>query len=122
MKNLKSVFLCLFVLLIVQCTCTMRPIEEEYEMVSLFNNSEKRGSFIIGTGSIEEEEYFYIFVKEHDGALSRMNFPANRVKIYEGYETARVKYKTGGHEPYIYYRDVRMYVPKNTVVRQLKVK
>lgn len=103
--------------------------EEHYLYIySLKNSSEMRGDFVLGTGSIGEEEYYYYFYKGENGYV-RDKMPVGRVSIQEN-DNMRPKivrlYQLFSQDTWIKWRsspreDYIMYVPKNTVVQKFSV-
>jgi len=62
-------------------------------IVSLDFKSEVSGSFSLGSGSIDEEQYFYYYRQESDGALTLQKSPTWRSRLYMDStpDTARIE-------------------------------
>lgn len=103
--------------------------EEHYlHIYSLRNSNELSGSFVLGSGSIEETEYYYYFYKGKNGFV-RDKMPVSQVSIQESdsikpkivsledvySKDTWVKWSDSPSDEYI------MYVPKNTVVQKFSV-
>ena len=111
MKKLWLILICF--IFIISCTETY-----ERKIASVYNDKEISGSFLLGSGYINEREYYFAFVKREDGGLIRANFPANVTIIYEGYQEpyAIIEYYANT------YLNVKLYVPSNTIIKEFKIR
>ncbi len=64
------------------CIETENHIEHSYNIQSINNRGNLSGSFFLGTGRIDETEYFYTFV-EYDKGYVRRRFDVNDSIIFE---------------------------------------
>lgn len=109
-------------------------------IVSLNNNSEVQGSFILGSGTISETEYYFYFVKQDDGGLYRDKVKTRNVVIYETDKvTPRCEWTKVINKPVPSWilkreifdvlssdcyklKDFKFYVPTNTIIKEFKLR
>jgi len=108
-----------------------KPIEVtklEMEIASLHNSSETSGSFFLGIGSIDTEEYIFIFIGTKKEGYKRFKIPIEEVLIVEtnerepAYELSTYYYKNFfilGKKPYY---EKKLYVPENTIIQKYELK
>mgnify|MGYP000630283228 CR=1 FL=1 len=107
---------------------TYKPVSGETKnIISLRNNNEVSGSFILGSGRIDEKEYYYTFIKINNDKYKRKKYPVEKSVIYETSQNSQKvveKRKTIddpliigciSEEKYI------LRVPKGTIVKEFKV-
>lgn len=109
--------------------------ERAYEIVSLKSKSEISGSFFLGTGSIDDREYYYTFAEVEEDRYKRVTIPSDNSIIEETDE------KTPHVTKKYYVRDgvdwivpewidkgevskveYNIYVPKGTIIKEFSVK
>lgn len=105
--------------------------EHEFYIYSLGNDKYTEGSFILGSGSIDQKDYYFFFVNYTVG-MHREKLPVSEVYLIEGdYDRPAVKgvyrkYKDDGKfwkimddlEPRYY----KAYVPRGTIVKEFRVR
>ncbi|MFW6310839.1 MAG: hypothetical protein ACOC1K_01240 [Nanoarchaeota archaeon] len=103
----------------------------DYEIVSLKNSNQISGSFFIGSGYINNKEYYHVFAKVGDNEYKRKKYKTNNSLIKETTEqkphVKRKIYTKSLNEFFVpsfcfikTYRYV-IVVPPDTVVKQFKV-
>lgn len=81
-------------------------------------NNDLEGGFFLGTGSIDERTYYYVFVEgEHGYKLEKYDSRVTHiVEVEEGpYYTVKFKEKWSGYEEYI------LFVPVGTIIVEYKI-
>ncbi|MFW6046949.1 MAG: hypothetical protein ACOCP4_04090 [Candidatus Woesearchaeota archaeon] len=107
--------------------------EYMYNISSLHNNTEISGSFFIGSGSIDETEYYFTFVKIGDNTYKRKKFRTDDTYIIESNsgkprvikKTANMKlndYITPSWLTTITRPKYYMYVPEGTIIKDFRLK
>ncbi len=101
-------------------------------IISLGNSSQISGSFFIGSGSIRQQEYYFTFIKDSDGAFLRKQIPVLDSRIFMTNDQKphifwqKIKYKT----PFWFSiidcvpsKDTKIdiFVPENTIVQKFEV-
>ena len=95
---------------------------------SLKNQNDTEGDFLLGSGNIEQKEYYYYFYKGVNG-YNRGKINVNSVSIQET-NSRRAElveiYRTYSQDGFIRWQPQStnryiMYVPKNTIIKQFKV-
>jgi hypothetical protein len=90
---------------------------ERAEIVSAYDKSELSGAFILGTGSFGGEESYVVMLKHADGGISKRIYPYWRCRIYE---TAKTPYIEKIEDGFRF--TLKIYVPKNTIIREFRIK
>lgn len=96
------------------------------EIYSLNFGEKLSGQFILSSGSVESKEYYYYFVSAYGGFIKE-SIPTDKVIIIESDCAPHIEYYDRHIENwwdnYTIRRDgkVKMYVPKNTIIREFKV-
>jgi hypothetical protein len=128
---MKKLYL-IFLILCFVVSCDSKDIHKKYPIVSVFNDKEIQGSFILGCGTIKNVEWYYFFVQLTDGGLIRRAHPAKFIIVYEGHNEPYITYtqknclgsrdwiNENGHWSDIY--DFKIYVPAGTIVRKYVLK
>ena len=123
-ENMGIMFAFISVILIM-ASASVGALEEEYNEVLYDNiysvrgiNSDVNGSFFLGTGSVDEDTYYVVFV-EDDKGLRMEKFNTEKTYIVEvedsNYYVKKVKEKWESNEYYY------IYVPKGTVIVEFKI-
>lgn len=109
-----------------------------HDIVSIKNDSNLSGSFFIGSGSINQTEYYVYFIRMEDGGFKRDMVQSNKAVIYEiidenqtpkiewtiktskvhwlvqfGYDQFDIERRIEGH--------YRIFVPKGTIIQQFNL-
>ena len=111
-----------------ECTATYEKQETLYaEIVSIKDNSEIEGNFILGTGGISEKQYYYFYKKLGEGykidKLECSDCIIFEENIQSGYinkiETMPTKYKSiimfGKQTEY------HIYIPEGSIIKQFNL-
>lgn len=128
------------IVIISTISATLPNIEyKEYVNIVFLNNQQNiEGSFLLGSGTIKEVEYYFYFIKREDSGYKRDKIEVSKVIIYETDEESP-KMSWTKVEPiqneytkfwlapdisdFVYdYKDYRLIVPKNTIIREFQLK
>lgn len=138
LATLWSIAAGLFVVIVVCGIFKFDSTEEDYKytiqynIYSLRNSSETAGSFILGSGTINEVEYCYVMYKTENGAYRRHKILMDNIEIVESSTLApavySLEYTRKSRSGLIKYTDsvsstgdYRIVVPKGTVIEQFKL-
>jgi len=105
------------------------------EIVSLKDKSSIEGSFVLGSGTIKDKDYYIYYSKTQDGGYKRNKIEAENVTIYQtNKETPKLKFTDitplknettefwiGETEIFTDQTDVKLIVPENTIIEQFKL-
>jgi hypothetical protein len=99
------------------------------EIVSLNNQSTLSGSFILGSGTISNREYYFMFAKNSEGGFYRYTVPSNRSTIFEidGSDSRVETFSPVMGDTLKWFAfpigpsNYNIYVPKGTVIQQFSV-
>lgn len=102
-----------------------------YYMKSLGNNTSISGDFFLGSGSIEEKEYYFFYVNTVKG-MRKMKLPIDKTYIIETDDRRpeAVEIQEWVDDKDLFFKDLigyttdhyKLYVPKGTVIRDFKVR
>ena len=102
------------------------------EIVSIRNFSAASGSFFLGSGNISNTEYYFMFIKDGDGAFVRKQVPTKNSRLF----------LTNDQKPHIFWQKISycpkwwwavvgliepeytmydIFVPENTIVQKFEV-
>lgn len=102
------------------------------EIVSIRNSNTANGSFFLGSGNIFNTEYYFMFIKDGDGAFVRKQVPTNDSRLF----------LTNNQKPHIFWQKINyrpkwwwavvgfmeseytkfdIIVPENTIVQKFEV-
>lgn len=104
-------------------------------IVSLKDKSGIEGSFVLGSGTIKDKDYYIYYSKTQDGGYKRNKVLAENVTIYQTNneapnlrltETTPLKNETtkfwiGETEIFKDQSDIKFIVPENTIIEQFKL-
>lgn len=105
-----------------------------HELISIRNDSKTSGSFFLGSGYIDDVEYYFAFQKRDDGGLVRIQIPASRMPIYEddektpSYQYSKYRHSCpwwlgwGTWESLNRQKDAKVYVPVGTVIQKFELR
>ena len=54
-----------------------------HELISMETGSKTHGTFFLATGSVNEEEHFFCWIKRVDGAMQRVSVPITQALVFE---------------------------------------
>lgn len=124
--------MCWFVMFVfTQFLPTMWVTENTVKLVSLRDKSVVEGSFMLGSGSIGEKDYF-VYYREWGSGFKKEKLPAENSVIFEDSQVATLVvkkqiYEEGWMNSFLIRRDgmsVRSYefhVPKGTIIQKFSV-
>jgi len=102
----------------------------EKPIVSMYNDQQISGSFFLGSGTIDETEYYFCMEKIEENRYKRLQVPAKHTIICES-DTESPKYKytieKSVYEKFLVldFSDIsnrELVVPKNTIIKQFSIK
>ncbi|MCG8750498.1 hypothetical protein [Tenacibaculum finnmarkense] len=104
--------------------------EHEWYIKSLGNDKYVKGKFFLGSGSVQEKDYYFFYVNTSKG-YQRLKILVSEtyiietdkrapeyVKVYSKYNDEGIFWKVLFHDE----KFNRLYVPKNTIIRDFKVR
>ncbi len=91
---------------------------EEVQLYSISTDKEYEGSFVLGSGSIDSQEYITAYRVTEDGGKKYFKMNRDKVTIYDTLNNdeqayAMIKRASLG------IKEIKLYVPKNTIERNL---
>ena len=92
-------------------------IEEDLPIYSLRDRIELHGGFVLGTGSIDQEDYYAFYTKGEFGRYKKQSVPAEDVEVIMRNDV-KPRLKT------LWIDDEQqqfLFVPKNTIKRQIAI-
>jgi hypothetical protein len=123
---------------IVATVVSTLPKEENIyylDIVSLKNDNSISGNFFLGSGSIQQEEYYFYFVKAKDGSFYRDKVEADRTRIVQTanisprcewkeithISNATTKFWIGTGDLFFERKDFKLYVPPDTIIENFRL-
>lgn len=80
------------------------PIEEDHQLVSIRDGSGMYGSFFLGTGTIQDRQYYIFYTKDGEGFRpQKVSWDNGSVKIFEENRTdgtLHITYQKSALAPY----------------------
>ena len=124
---MKKIFI--LILFVFMLGCQPERSLHKRKVISLYNVSSYRGSFVLATGTIAQEDYYFFYVKRLDGGIVKLKIRDDRIIIYEGYNEPYLTWLSRAYsdEEVFFYDgwgspEFKLYVPKNTIVRKIELK
>ena len=106
--------------------------DAQYSIYSLRNTDNISGSFFLGSGRIDSNEYYYMFAKNERGGYIRSKLPVNSCSLYQDSDTPYVRYqlitfrqnKWVSFIPFEWVENSSydIHVPANTIIEKYEVK
>lgn len=93
---------------------------EEVQLYSISTDKEYEGSFVLGSGSIESQEYITAYRITEDGGKKYFKMNRDKVTIYDTLNNdeqayAEIKRASLG------IKEIKLYVPKNTIEKEINL-
>lgn len=94
-------------------------IIRENEIVEIYSVDLKtngKGSFVLGCGNYEDEQYYFVYQATDDGGKKLQKYYYDDVTIYDNLEADEQLYMD-----ITYSWDVKMYLPKDSIIQKYDV-
>lgn len=88
---------------------------QTFNIVSLDFNTSLNGNFVLGTGKLEDEQYYVCYKVLEDGGKKLTEIPCDITTIYDTLKSDENAYLEEDRNYYDGLRAVRLYVPENTI-------
>lgn len=93
---------------------------EEVKLYSISTDKEYEGSFVLGSGSIDSQEYITAYRITEDGGKKYFKMNRDKVTIYDTLNNdeqayAEIKRASLG------IKEIKLYVPKNTIEKEINL-
>lgn len=93
---------------------------EEVQLYSISTDKEYEGSFVLGSGSIDSQEYITAYQVTEDGGKKYFKMNRDKVTIYDTLNNdeqayAEIKRASLG------IKEIKLYVPKNTIEKEINL-
>lgn len=93
---------------------------EEVQLYSISTDKEYEGSFVLGSGSIDSQEYITAYRVTEDGGKKYFKMNRDKVTIYDTLNNdeqayAMIKRASLG------IKEIKLYVPKNTIEKEFNL-
>lgn len=93
---------------------------EEVKLYSINTDKEYEGSFVLGSGSIDSQEYITAYQVTEDGGKKYFKMNRDKVTIYDTLNNdeqayAEIKRASLG------IKEIKLYVPKNTIEKEINL-
>lgn len=93
---------------------------EEVQLYSISTDKEYEGSFVLGSGSIDSQEYITAYRITEDGGKKYFKMNRDKVTIYDTLNNdeqayAMIKRASLG------IKEIKLYVPKNTIEKEINL-
>lgn len=93
---------------------------EEVKLYSISTDKEYEGSFVLGSGSIDSQEYITAYQVTEDGGKKYFKMNRDKVTIYDTLNNdeqayAEIKRASLG------IKEIKLYVPKNTIEKEINL-
>ena len=107
------VLLCFIIDKLISKKANDKEIVEIYS-VDLEDNG--KGNFVLGCGSCDDEQYYFVYQATDDGGKKLQKYYYDDVTIYDNLETDEPPYMD-----ITYSWDVKMYLPKDSIIQKYDV-
>ena len=90
--------------------------KEIVEIYSVDLEANGKGNFVLGCGNYNEKQYYFVYQATDDGGKKLQKYYYDDVTIYDNLET--------DEQPYMditYSWDVKMYLPKDSIIQKYDV-
>lgn len=114
---------------------------ETYEIISLKDNDNTTGTFVLGTGSVYDTTYYVYNYKTEDGGIKRDKINTNDATVYETKDSPHIdvigkKLKESAKDSIMYHlfnvgfledsitstpNDCKIYIPEGSIITEFKI-
>lgn len=93
---------------------------EEVQLYSISTDKEYEGSFVLGSGSIDSQEYITAYRVTEDGGKKYFKMNRDKVTIYETLNNDEQAYAVI-KKASLGIKEIKLYVPKNTIEKEINL-
>lgn len=93
---------------------------EEVKLYSISTDKEYEGSFVLGTGSIDSQEYITAYRVTEDGGKKHFKMNRDKVTIYDTLNNDEQAYAVIKRAS-LGIKEIKLYVPKNTIEKEINL-
>lgn len=93
---------------------------EEVKLYSISTDKEYEGSFVLGSGSIDSQEYITAYQVTEDGGKKYFKMNRDKVTIYDTLNNDEQAYAEIKKTP-LGVKEIKLYVPKNTIEKEINL-
>lgn len=91
---------------------------DRIELASIDVTSNIEGRFYLGSGRINEKEYYAAYKILTDGGKKLYKMDASVTTIYENLEENEMAYAEEIRDGFGYLKEIKLYIPKNTIKQE----
>lgn len=93
---------------------------EEVKLYSINTDKEYEGSFVLGSGSIDSQEYITAYQVTEDGGKKYFKMNRDKVTIYDTLNNDEQAYAVI-KKASLGIKEIKLYVPKNTIEKEINL-
>lgn len=93
---------------------------EEVQLYSISTDKEYEGSFVLGSGSIDSQEYITAYRITEDGGKKYFKMNRDKVTIYDTLNNDEQAYAVIKRAS-LGIKEIKLYVPKNTIEKEINL-
>lgn len=93
---------------------------EEVKLYSISTDKEYEGSFVLGSGSIDSQEYITAYQVTEDGGKKYFKMNRDKVTIYDTLNNDEQAYAVIKRVS-LGIKEIKLYVPKNTIEKEINL-
>lgn len=93
---------------------------EEVKLYSISTDKEYEGSFVLGSGSIDSQEYITAYQVTEDGGKKYFKMNREKVTIYDTLNNDEQAYAVI-KKASLGIKEIKLYVPKNTIEKEINL-
>jgi hypothetical protein len=93
---------------------------EEVKIYSISTDKEYEGSFVLGSGSIDSQEYITAYQITEDGGKKYFKMNRDKVTIYDTLNNDEQAYAVI-KKASLGIKEIKLYVPKNTIEKEINL-
>lgn len=93
---------------------------EEVQLYSISTDKEYEGSFVLGSGSIDSQEYITAYRITEDGGKKYFKMNRDKVTIYDTLNNDEQAYAVIKRAS-LGIKEIKLYVPKNTIEKEFNL-
>ena len=126
MKKFVILFIILILFLSLFTGCKKQETKVyKYELMALQTKNEISGNFFLGSGTINDEQYFFAYVKYNDGGIRFWKCETYNTWIYEDIINNEIPnviytYKNGGFFS-SYFEQYEFHIPKGSILQKFNL-
>ena len=93
---------------------------EEVQLYSISTDKEYEGSFVLGSGNIDSQEYITAYRVTEDGGKKYFKMNRDKVTIYDTLNNDEQAYAVIKRAS-LGIKEIKLYVPKNTIEKEINL-